>query len=315
MSVASKAKNMHLKDEQNSARARAEMQSLPPINALRAFEAAARHQKLTDAASELNVTPSAISHQLRTLEDWLGTQLFQRNVRPLALTAEGVAYSRALGGAFDTIFEATREILLKRTRAPLTISTMGSFATNWLIPRLGELQSACDGIDIRISVSDRFVDFEREGVDAAIRYGSGRWKNAESELLLDDNVIAVCSPSLLSDQSSVGIAAASFTMLHDAASPGWDEWILKSDASALSNAKSIWFTHTHLALQAALAGMGVALASEILVRDMIACGHLVRFGTTCLQGSGAYYFVVPRERSQDPRIRSLSHWFHQQLEP
>lgn len=310
-----KAKIVHLRDEQNSQRISVETQSLPPISALRAFEAAARHQRLTGAANELNVTPSAISHQLRVLEDWLGIRLFQRNVRPLALTTEGTLYSRALGRAFDTIFEATRDILHNRVRTPLTISTMGSFATNWLVPRLGELQSACADLDIRISVSDQFVDFEREGIDAAIRYGHGRWKNSKSELLFDDNVIAVCSPVLLSDPDTIGTSAAPVTLLHDAAHPGWEEWIAKADTNSLSVAKSISFTHTHLALQAALGGMGIALASEILVRDMIECGNLVQFGTTCLQGSGAYYFVVPFERSQDTKIQTFSDWLRRQLMP
>jgi len=308
-----KAKNPQLRDEQDSRCDRASWRSLPPINALRAFEAAARCRQIASAAAELNVTPSAISHQLRTLEEWLGMQLFQRKVRPLALTPEGETYSRNLTRAFDSIFEATRSIQHQNFRAPLAISTMGSFATNWLVPRLRELQNACVGLDIRISVTDRYVEFERERIDAAVRYGAGRWKNVESELLVEDVVVAVASPALFERHGGT-TSLQELTLLQDAAHPDWKEWFkLQGGMRPVAGAKSVFFTHTHLALQAALSGAGVALASEILVCDMIQRRELVRVGSHSLHGSGAYYLVYPPDRASDERLQAFRTWTREAL--
>jgi len=281
---------------------------LPSLSALRAFEAAARYRSFSRAAEELNVTTSAISHQLRTLEDWLNVPLFVRNSRPIKLTEAGIAYSRDLALAFDQIVKTTAELLSSSGREMLTVSTMDSFATNWLVPRLSRFREENSWLDVRVTTSDRFVDFDREGVDIAIRYGSGQWRGTTSELLFEDNVLVVCSSKLL---GSVGKAFRPelYTLIHDGSTPGWAEWFQAERQLDLMNLTSgIYFNHTYLALQAAMNGDGIALASEPLVRDLIEYGHLISPTTVKLQGFGAYYFVTTTARTNIQKVQVFRDW-------
>ena len=171
---------------------------LPSLNGLRAFEAAARHLSFTQAASELNVTQTAISHQIRRLEEELGLRLFVRQNRALELTAEARDYLPGVHAAFNDLRLATDRLLRKDDGHVLTVSTLASLAAKWLLPRLSAFQEAHPGIDVRITTSPSLVDFQRDNVDAAIRYGRGQWPGVRADWLMADELFPVCSPALVS---------------------------------------------------------------------------------------------------------------------
>ncbi|MEN3348000.1 MAG: LysR family transcriptional regulator, glycine cleavage system transcriptional activator, partial [Bradyrhizobium sp.] len=170
---------------------------LPSLNGLRAFEAAARHLSFTLAASELNVTQTAISHQIRRLEEELGIRLFVRQNRALTLTPEARDYLPGVRAAFNDLRLATDRLLRKDDDKVLTVSTLASLAAKWLLPRLTDFQEHHPGIDVRITTSTSLVDFQRDNVDAAIRYGRGQWPGLRSDWLMADRLFPVCSPALL----------------------------------------------------------------------------------------------------------------------
>src|ERR1700728_1336867 len=170
---------------------------LPSLNGLRAFEAAARHLSFTLAASELNVTQTAISHQIRRLEEELGIRLFVRKNRALALTPEARDYLPGIRAAFNDLRLATDRLLHKENDRVLTVSTLASLAAKWLLPRLTAFQEAHPGIDVRITTSTSLVDFQRDDVDAAIRYRRGQWAGLRSDWLMADELFPVCRPELL----------------------------------------------------------------------------------------------------------------------
>jgi LysR family glycine cleavage system transcriptional activator len=170
---------------------------LPSLNGLRAFEAAARHMSFTLAASELNVTQTAISHQIRRLEEELGIRLFVRQNRTLLLTPEAREYLPGIRAAFNDLRLATDRLLRKDEGNVLTVSTLASLAAKWLLPRISSFQERHPGIDVRITTSTALVDFRRDGVDAAIRYGRGQWPGLRADWLMADKMFPVCSPELL----------------------------------------------------------------------------------------------------------------------
>src|ERR1700736_4660116 len=168
---------------------------LPSLNGLRAFEAAARHLSFTNAASELNVTQTAISHQIRRLEEELGIRLFVRQNRALALTPEAKDYLPGVRAAFNDLRLATERVLRRDNDRVLTVSTLASLAAKWLLPRLSAFQEAYPGIDVRITTSTSLVDFKGGDVDAAIRYGRGQWPGVRADWLMADELFPVCSPA------------------------------------------------------------------------------------------------------------------------
>src|ERR1700752_3875314 len=173
---------------------------LPSLNGLRAFEAAARHLSFTQAASELNVTQTAISHQIRRLEEELGLRLFIRKNRSLALTPQARDYLPGVRAAFNDLRLATDRLLRKDDSKVLTVSTIASLAAKWLLPRLTDFQEANPGIDVRITTSTALVDFQRDDVDAAIRYGRGQWPGLRADWLMAGQLFPVCSPALLTGE-------------------------------------------------------------------------------------------------------------------
>src|SRR5271163_508980 len=176
---------------------------LPSLNVLRSFEAAARHLSFTQAASELNVTQTAISHQIRRLEEELGIRLFIRQNRALELTPEASDYLPGVRAAFNDLRLATDRLLRKDDGHVLTVSTLASLAAKWLLPRLSAFQEAHPGIDVRITTSPGLVDFRRDNVDAAIRYGRGYWPGLRADWLMADELFPVCSPELLKGDKSL----------------------------------------------------------------------------------------------------------------
>ena len=263
-----------------------------PLNALRAFEAAARLGRMSDAADELGVTHSAISRQIRSLEARLGVRLFEgaRNRPRLSDAAQSLLQD--LTPAFDSIEEAVFRIT-NPERQPLDVSCLGTLAMRWLIPRLYRFQDAHPAIDIRLTSDDGPVDFRRQRIDVAIRVGPGNWpQDATKTLLFEDRVGPVLSPALCAaDRISDATDLAGCPLLHTETRPNaWADWCAKSGASLELGGRQ--FEHFYFMLEAATAGLGVAIAPEVLVQDDLAAGRL--FAPFGFVASGQTYVALSR---------------------
>jgi LysR family transcriptional regulator, glycine cleavage system transcriptional activator len=243
---------------------------LPSLNGLRAFEAAARHLSFTQAASELNVTQTAISHQIKRLEEELGVRLFIRQNRSLTLTAEAQDYLPGIRAAFNDLRLATDRLLRKDDDHVLTVSTLASLAAKWLLPRLTNFQEAHPGIDVRITTSTSLVDFQRDKVDAAIRYGRGQWQGVRADWLMADELFPVCSPALLKGSKPLKCPEdlKEHVLLHtsNANSDDWRLWLTAAGLPAdFSKQPGVTFDMIFMTVQAAIDGLGVAMGRTAYV--------------------------------------------------
>ena len=284
---------------------------LPPLNALRAFEAAARHLSFTKAAAELNVTPAAVSHQVKALEDIAGVLLFKRLTRALALTARGQAALPALSEGFDLLAEAAGQLDDKAELDVFTITTAPSFAAKWLVPRLDDFQEKNPGVKARIDATMALVDLRRDGVDVAIRYGRGQYPGHHADRLFEEEIFPVCSPKLALNNPE---DLAHHTLLHvgfatDSQSyPDWRMWLKSAGISGVDWRKGPEFSLENMAVQAALEGHGVALVNTSLVRDDLASGALVRPFELGIQTGFAYYLAIPDENMEQPAVVAFRRW-------
>ncbi|MFQ5995526.1 MAG: transcriptional regulator GcvA, partial [Acidiferrobacterales bacterium] len=251
---------------------------LPPLNAVRAFEAAARHLSFTKAAEELHVTQAAISHQVRALEGYLGFKLFRRLNRALVLTEEGQTYLPPVKRVFDQLFEATKRLTESESRGRLTVSVLPSFAARWLVPRLGRFREAHPDIDVRVAPAAELVDFARDDVDVAIRYGRGRYLGLRVDRLMTEDIMPVCSPALLKGAKVLKRPSdlAHHTLLHDEDHGDWRTWLIAAGAKDVDATRGTVFTDSGMLIQAAVGGQGVALARGALAADDLAADRLVR---------------------------------------
>ena len=286
---------------------------LPSLNGLRAFEAAARHLSFTRAASELNVTQTAISHQIRRLEQELGVRLFVRQNRALELTAEARDYLPGIRAAFNDLRLATDRLLRRDDDHVLTISTLASLAAKWLLPRLATFQEAHPGIDVRITTSTALVDFRTGDVDAAIRYGRGHWPGLRADWLMADELFPVCSPALLTGDKPLRCPEdlANQTLLHT--SGGYDDdWRLWLTAAGLptniSKPHGVTFDLILMVVQAAIDGIGVAIGRTSYVQDDIAKGRLVVPFKIALPADAGFYLVSPEGRADTPKLAAFREW-------
>jgi LysR family glycine cleavage system transcriptional activator len=287
-------------------------QPLPPLKAMRYFEVSARHLSFTKAADELNVTHSAISHQIKALEDWLGVPLFRRQNRALQLTEAGHAYLPALKDAFERLAEASRRVRSREQGGPLVVSTMPSFAAKWLVPRLRSFRAAHPEIDVRISADDRVVDFEREDVDLAIRYGRGSWAGLRVDRLVSEMMVTVCSPRLRDGPPPILKPAdlLNYDLLqdHDWRDDFWVRWLTAAGLPEARPRRALSFNYTDLMIRAAIDGLGVALCPAALVSDDVAAGRLVRPFEVHLRTESGYYLVTPLSRATRPKIVAFRNW-------
>ena len=285
---------------------------LPSLNGLRAFEAAARHLSFTNAAMELNVTQTAISHQIRRLEEELGIRLFERKNRTLALTPKAAEYLPGIRAAFQDLRFATDRLLRKDDDRVITVSMMTSLATKWLLPRLSRFQEQHPEIDVRITTSSELVDFRRGDVDAAIRFGRGQWQGLRADWMMADQLFPVCSPALLAGEGALKKPEdlARFTLLHtSASSDDWRQWLTAAGLPAtLAKNPGVTFDLSFMTIQAAIDGIGVAIGHTSFVQDDIAKGRLVApFDMTLPQDAG-YYFVAPQDKAMSPKIVAFREW-------
>ncbi|HEV7246415.1 MAG TPA: transcriptional regulator GcvA [Shinella sp.] len=282
---------------------------LPSLSGLRAFEAAARHLSVTLAAGELNVTPGAVSLQIRDLEQSLSVRLFDRLPRQLRLTEDGEGYFKAMRSAFRLMREATDELLARARPTTLSISCTPTFAAQWLVPRLPNFEERLPGVDIRISASNRLVDFVRDGVDIAIRHGFGRYEGLVSERLLDDNLVPVIAPALRETQPLDEPAdLANHILIHDVHRQDWRLWLEAMGVTGIDAMRGPVFTDSNGAIEAAKAGDGVALVRLSLVAREIQERRLVAPFSRGVSTGLAYYIVYPPGALDRPAVTALRQW-------
>ncbi len=293
---------------------------LPPLNALRAFEAAARHGSFVKAADELAVTPAAISQQIRLLEADLGVTLFRRLPRGLMLTEAARSALPELGKAFASLARAVEDVRGGSLAGPLVISVIPSFAARWLVPRLTGFVDAYPDIDVTVRAELRNVDFAREDVDLGIRYGKGRYPGLDTRLLLTEEVFPVCAPSLLSGPRPLRRIEdlRHQRLLHDRQLSGeepslhWRQWLRDAGLGDIDSERGTGFTDAMMMLEAALRGMGVALGRSGLCADDLQAGRLVRPFAQSRPADYAYYVAMPEGHAGNPRVRAFLTWLEEE---
>ncbi|MEH2510919.1 LysR family glycine cleavage system transcriptional activator [Nitrobacteraceae bacterium AZCC 1564] len=284
---------------------------LPSLNGLRAFEAAARHLSFTLAAQELNVTQTAISHQIRRLEEELGIRLFIRQNRSLALTPRAIEYLPGIRAAFQDLRSATDRLLRNDNDRVLTVSTLTSFAVKWLMPRLRDFQEKHPDIDVRITTSIELVDFRKDNVDAAIRFGRGHWPDLRADWLMAEHLFPVCSPALLKGKQALRRPEdlSRVTLLHTSAHDDWRLWLTAAGLlPGLSQHRSLTFDLAFMTIQAAIDGIGVAMGQTAYVADDIAKGRLVIPFDITMPADAGFYIVAPQGKATTPKINAFRDW-------
>ena len=288
---------------------------LPPLTALPAFEAAARHLSFTKAADELLVTHGAVSRAIRNLEEVLGTQLFERHTRSVRLTPQGAAYAAEIGTALDRIAVATSVASVSKSASVLTVSTSDGFAGRWLVPRLHRFHKAYPDVDVRLSTSGAHTDFVRDGIDIAIRYGLGHYQGVVSELLADEDVSPVCSPSLLKSKHPLRTPAdlKHHRLIHDNFHLGWEKWFQDVGLDHIKPDSGVKFDSAVYAVEAAVHGEGVLLGRSALVSADLAAGRLVRPFDISFKSRWRYYVVYPDGALRHKRIKAFRDWLFAEM--
>lgn len=292
------------------------MKRLPPLNALRVFESAARHLSFTKAAEELHVTPGAVSQQIKALEDFLQTPVFRRQKRSLLLTDEAQASLPILREGFDKLAEAGKILSAKADSSRLTVSVAPSLASKWLVPRLDRFQAAHPEIDVWVSADMDVVDFAVDDVDLAIRYGAGQYPDLEIEHLMAEKIVPVCSPALITGAHPLKEPSdlIHHTLLHDSSAdndpncPTWPMWLKAAGVCHKEGERGLKFNQSSLVIEAAVAGKGVALAKAALaLADLEAARLVIPFDLTT-PTDFAYYIVHPPSKSSSPAVNAFKQW-------
>jgi LysR family glycine cleavage system transcriptional activator len=292
---------------------------LPPLNALRAFEAAARHLNFSRAADELSVTPGAVSQQIQNLEDYVGAALFKRTPKGLLLTDAAQTALPALREAFDRLAEAASLLTAAVDGRRLTLTAAPSFAAKWLVPRLGKFEEAHPQVDVWLSAGMDIVDFATGEVDLAIRYGSGRYPGLEVTRLLSETVIPLASPELLATTPLDDPAdLARHILLHDGSPdaddscPDWAMWLAARGIKTVDGNRGPRFNQSSLVIEAAVNGRGVALAKQTLAQADIDAGRLVAPLQIATAVDFAYYVVHPKTKGRLPQVKAFVSWITQE---
>jgi LysR family glycine cleavage system transcriptional activator len=291
--------------------------SLPPLNALRAFEAAARHSSFKNAADELGVTHGAISRQVRLLEDWLGPPaLFLRLNRRVELTATGAALLAETAAAFDRLSAATgRHPGQSGKPSPevLRVNAFSTFSLRWLLPRLGQFRDRCPDVEVRLSTSNDPLDSLREPYDVIVRGGPDTFYGYTSRLFLVERRLPVCSPALFDRLPIISVEdLGRHTLLHTAKLPRiWHEWFAVAGSPYVEPASTLVFDHFYLSIQAAVGGLGVAMGPSVLVREELENGRLVAPFKGISLPTKNYHAYIPENRASDPVIDAFCRWLEE----
>jgi LysR family glycine cleavage system transcriptional activator len=290
---------------------------LPSLNAIRTFEAVARYNSFTRAAEELNVTQSAASRLVRSLEEYLQVPLFTRQSRRIELTEQGRFYNELVRESLDLIEAGTVELISSREgKGTLSIGMLPTFGTRWLVPRLPSFQEAHPEISLNIISSDGALDFTKERIDVAIRFGHGDWKDAIVDPLMSEEIQVVCSPKLMQGEHPI----TSYDSLryhrlirHSTRPSSWEHWFRSVGAHREDQQWGPTLEHFFMVIQAAVAGLGVALLPTFLIEDDIRNGTLVTPFTDRIAGPGAYYLITSAAKSELPRVKLFRKWILDQL--
>lgn len=294
------------------------LRHIPGLQALKAFDASARLLSFTKAADELNVTPAAISHQIKELEDQLGVSLFQRTSRSMHLTRAGQILRSGVTAALDELTRALQRIHEIDNQSQIRVSASPSIAAKWLVPRLDRFLAVRPGADVRIDISSSLTDFDRDDVDVAIRFGRGDYPGLKVDRLFTDVVFPVCSPALLKGRKPIRDPRdlLQYTLIHmdweaqGAVWPNWRMWMQAAGVAGFDDRRGLHFSHSSLAIQAALDGLGVALGDSSLIGDDLASGRLVKPFELSLKSPPqfAYFFICPTESADRPIVQSFRDW-------
>ncbi|WP_206953887.1 transcriptional regulator GcvA [Trinickia acidisoli] len=285
------------------------MRRLPPLGAVRAFEAAARHLNFTQAAAELHVTQAAISHQVRQLEQWLGLRLFERRGHALTITAQGRAYLADISVALDRIAAATARVK-EGAQAPLRITVLPSFAACWLVPRLDAFRAQHPDIDLKLTASKQRWDGADDRFDLGIRSGLGRWPGLNAELIARESLSPVCAPSVASGPPALRELGdlRHVRLLHDTPSDAWRIWCDHAGVADIDLEAGLAFDDAALVLRAAVQGQGVALGRLTLADDDLRAGRLVRPFAQAMPNDYSYWLVYPLAKAQRFDVAVFRAW-------
>jgi LysR family glycine cleavage system transcriptional activator len=282
---------------------------LPPLNAVRAFDAAARHLNLRRAAGDLFVTPGAISQQVRQLEQWLGVRLFDRRARGVELTEAGVQFHAVVARSLRQVAQAAER--LRPERNTVTVSVLPSLGTRWLVPRLDEFTRAHPQVQVRIDATLELADFDSDGVDLAVRHVSETPRDLESIPICDELMYPVCSPAYFAAHVRRGRLAPQVRLLHEVSSreriDHWERWLQQEGYDDVDAARGLYFSHEMLAADAAARGQGVAMLGDLLAVDAIRRGELVLASSQPLATGKRFLMVWPPGAVREP-VRQFRDW-------
>ncbi len=288
------------------------MRRLPPLNAVRAFEAAARRGNFNQAAEELNVTPSAISHQVRSLEEFFAVKLFRRSGRSVSLTPKAQDFLRSVTQALDQINAASQRMMRRPEGNLLNISVSPTFATGWLVPHMSDFQAAHPELEIRLSTTMSFTDFDDSDFDLSINYSAGEFPDEiESVRIMTEHCVPVCSPRYLAEHGPVRTPEdiRNCTLLHALPRMGqWRNWLEVAGVTTVDAMRGPKFQTTPLALEAAKSGLGLAISNREFVEDHIRQGSLVAPFQVEVPSESGYYLVYPRAHAGEPKIEAFRNW-------
>ena len=296
-----------------------ERRRLPPLNALRAFEAAARHMSFSRAANELSVTAGAVSQQIQNLEDFLGVALFRRTAKGLLLTDAAQIALPALREAFDRLAEASGLLTAGVDGRRVTVSAPPSFAAKWLVPRLGRFSAVHPDVDVWLSAEMELVDFADGEIDMAIRYGGGRYPGLEVVRLMNETVVPVVAPRLLEEIPLERLEdLAKHTLLHDGSPdtdescPDWAMWLAARGIAGVDGGRGPRFNQSSMVVEAAVAGRGVGLAKGTLAHADLDAGRLVAPFGDATSVDFAYYLVHPKPKGRLKPVRAFAAWLSEE---
>jgi LysR family glycine cleavage system transcriptional activator len=288
---------------------------IPPLNALKAFEVAARHLSFTRAAEELYVTQAAVSHQIRSLEEFLSMKLFLRKNRALLLTEEGQSYYSDLREIFTALQDATQRLLAKGSKGSITVAMPPSFASQWLVPRISNFSIHYPDIDLRIKAVDFDENFLLDDIDVAIYFGRGKWQGLRADKLHTEYLTPVCSPMLFHGEKPLNELddLRYHQLLHDSSREGWKNWLREFDVLGVNVNQGPIFSHSMMVVQAAALGQGIALCDSILARPEIRAGRLIRPFAQKLITKDNYYLVCHQSAAELGKIVAFREWLLAQV--
>tara|TARA_Y100000782_G_scaffold51120_1_gene56847 strand:- start:8825 stop:9757 length:933 start_codon:yes stop_codon:yes gene_type:complete len=290
---------------------------LPPLNALRSFEAAARHGSFNKAAEELFVTPSAISHQVKTLEEFLGIALFERIKRRVDLTPAGERYLLSIRSALDEIGEATHKLMTTPNTGAVNLSVAPAFLTRWLVPRINHFQSLNPDVELRLTASMKQIDFRYSDMDMAVFYGDGNWPDLHCHHLRKVHSVPVCSPKLLEGNSEIKSAKdlLQYTLIHiSKRDKEWQSLFQQVGVNKTDKARNMTFSSTSLALGAAMEGLGIALADRGLAERELEYGQLVCPFDISLDTHKSFYLVYQQGRPLTQSMQAFRDWILEEMQ-